>query len=93
VTAVRGAVLLLALTGCGRQGVQVACADGARIMVIATPSAVQLRIGDTTRTLTLVQSASGARYSDGTLTYWSRGNESLLMLGDSIIHGACKAVH
>jgi len=82
---------LLALAGCGRQRVEFVCADGARLMVIATASTVQIRTGDTTRTLTLVQSASGAKYTNGTLTYWSKGNESLLMVGDSIIHSACKS--
>ena len=84
-------ILLLALAGCGRQGAEFICSDGARLTVIATPSTVQVRTGDTTRTLTLVESASGAKSSNGTLTYWSKGTESLLMVGDSIIHGACKS--
>jgi len=92
VTACRRAVLLLALTGCGRQGVDFVCADGTRLTVIATPSTVQLRTGDTTRTLRLVRSASGTKFSNGTITFWSKGNEALLMEGDSVIHNACKAV-
>lgn len=89
--ALRRVVPLLALAGCGRQGVEFVCADGARLTVIATPSTVQVRTGDTTRTLTLVQSASGAKYSNGTLTFWSKGNEAFLMSGDSVIHSICKS--
>lgn len=83
-------LLALGLAGCSRQGVEIVCSDGARLVVIASPTAVQLRIGDTTRTLAPVSAASGARFSDGAITYWSKGDEALLMSGDSVIHRACK---
>ena len=87
----RRGILLLALAGCRRQGAEFVCTDGARLTVIMSPSTVQVRTGDTTRTLTLVESASGAKYSNGTMTFWSKGDEALLMSGDSIIHSACKS--
>jgi putative lipoprotein len=36
-------------------------------------------------------SASGARYSDGTLTFWNKGTEAVVQQGDSTIYRACRA--
>ena len=51
---------------------------------------VQLTLPDQ-RVLTLPQapSGSGAKYSDGTFTFWSKGNTALLEQGDRILYQDC----
>lgn len=34
-------------------------------------------------------SGSGARYSDGTLVFWNKGDSAFVMRGDSIVIGNC----
>jgi len=45
------------------------------------------------RTVVLPQaiSASGARYSDGALTFWNKGTEAIVQQGDSTLYRACRA--
>lgn len=54
------------------------------------PTKVQLTLPDQ-RTLTLPQtpSGSGAKYSDGTFTFWSKGNTALLEQGDRVLYQDC----
>jgi putative lipoprotein len=44
------------------------------------------------RTVVLPQaiSASGARYTDGTLTFWNKGREAIVQRGDSTLYRACR---
>ncbi|PWC14082.1 lysozyme inhibitor [Brenneria roseae subsp. americana] len=39
--------------------------------------------------LPLAVSASGARYSDGTYTFWSKGNHAFIQRGDRVIVDDC----
>lgn len=60
------------------------CGDEYRFVVqmLAGGAAVRLLLPDTTLTLPHVVSASGARYSEGRYTYWSKGDEALLEAPD-----------
>ncbi|MFI5235580.1 MAG: MliC family protein [Gemmatimonadales bacterium] len=40
-------------------------------------------------TLPRAVSGSGARYSDGSLTFWNKGDSAFVMLGDSIVIRDC----
>lgn len=54
------------------------CADGSSIHTrnIATPPAIALRSGTETRTLPQVTAASGVRYEDAALQFWTKGNSA-----------------
>lgn len=38
-----------------------------------------------------VPAASGARYSNGVTTYWSKGEEAMILRGGEVAHGGCSA--
>ncbi len=38
-----------------------------------------------------VESGSGARYSDGTTTFWNKGDEALVEVDDEIVYQNCVA--
>jgi membrane-bound inhibitor of C-type lysozyme len=42
-------------------------------------------------TLAIAESASGARYSDGTTTLWNKGDEALVEVNGEVILSECKA--
>jgi membrane-bound inhibitor of C-type lysozyme len=52
------------------------CADGTAIQTrnLASPPAITLRIGSETRTLPQVRAASGVRYEDAMMQFWTKGN-------------------
>jgi membrane-bound inhibitor of C-type lysozyme len=52
------------------------CADGTVIHTrnLTAPSAITLRIGSETRTLPQVRAASGVRYEDAMMQFWTKGN-------------------
>ena len=66
-----------------------ACADLAFRVEVA-PDGVRLRLPEGRSVdLPAVPSASGARYSDGRDTFWSKGDDALLTL-DGIEHAGCR---
>ncbi|MEO1068940.1 MAG: MliC family protein, partial [Cyanobacteria bacterium J06638_6] len=42
-------------------------------------------------TLPIAESASGARYSDGTTTFWNKGDEALVEVDDAVVLSGCQA--
>jgi len=56
------------------------CADGSTVNTrnIASPPAIALRIGNDTRTLPQVRAASGVRYEDAAMLFWTRGDTTTL---------------
>ncbi|MGH7591766.1 MAG: MliC family protein [Gemmatimonadales bacterium] len=68
-----------------------ACPAGDTVRVrFFNDSAEVLLPRDTTRhLLPRAMSGSGARYSDGTLTFWNKGDSAFVMHGDSIVIRDC----
>ena len=54
------------------------CDDGTAIQTrnLTSPPSVTLRIGAETRTLPQVRAASGARYEDATMLFWTKGDSA-----------------
>lgn len=67
------------------------CPDGTRFDILMTPAAdkVKLELGGVMYELKQVRTASGARYSDGTTSYWSKGKEATIERGSKVVHRAC----
>ncbi|MBE9138577.1 MliC family protein [Nodosilinea sp. LEGE 07088] len=42
-------------------------------------------------TLPATEAASGARYSDGTTTFWNKGDEALVEVDDAMVLSGCQA--
>lgn len=64
------------------------CEDKSSVVVQFQPEADEMIVflpGKTVR-LPHVRSGSGARYSDGEVTYWSKGREVLFQIGDVTMH-------
>lgn len=41
-------------------------------------------------TLPATEAASGARYSDGTTTFWNKGDEALVEVDDAMVLSGCQ---
>jgi heat shock protein HslJ len=69
------------------------CADGTSIDAVYDNVARTVTITLDGATLTLPQavSASGARYSDETTTFWSKGDEAFVEVNGQIVHDQCSA--
>lgn len=69
------------------------CPDGTRIETIFDNSAdtVTFTLPDETITLPRAISGSGARYSDGTTTFWNNGDEALIEINGDTLYDACIA--
>ena len=87
-----------ALAACGRhtaprgEAVSYRCADGIDVTASFTktrPLEADLKHGADSWTLPLTPSGSGARYSDGKTTFWTKGNEALLEMSGKAVN--CKA--
>lgn len=55
---------------------------GRILLTTMVSTAVVLRLEQGERRLERVRTASGAKYQDGTLSFWTKGNEALLQTGD-----------
>jgi membrane-bound inhibitor of C-type lysozyme len=68
------------------------CEGPAELRAVFYRDSVRLTFPDH-RTVSLPQtiSASGARYSDGTLTFWNKGVEAVVQQGESTLYSACRA--
>ncbi len=42
-------------------------------------------------TLPATEAASGARYSDGTTTFWNKGDEAMVEVDDAVVLSGCQA--
>lgn len=56
--------------------------DGAETAVVTLPDQEPV-------TLAATEAASGARYSDGTTTFWNKGDEALVEVNDEIVLSEC----
>jgi putative lipoprotein len=56
------------------------CADGQAITVRFENRSATLMLGENTLRLDQVPAASGARYSNGSATFWTKGREAILVL-------------
>jgi putative lipoprotein len=65
------------------------CADGYRFIARHQNQTVWLFLPDKTIILPQVPSGSGAKYSEGLFTFWSKGHEALLEIED-VKHLKCK---
>lgn len=76
-------------TPAGPRVLAYAC-DGFAFRVEVTRERATLFLPERSVTLPAVPAASGAKYSDGDTTYWSRGDEASLTLDDAE-HAGCRA--
>lgn len=104
--AVRAASLaIVALTACsqmpgathssippGSRQFEYKCTDGTRFDVLMAPTGdkVKLELGGVLYELKQVRSASGAKFSDGTTSYWSKGRDATIERGGKVVHRDCK---
>jgi membrane-bound inhibitor of C-type lysozyme len=65
------------------------CSDGYGFVARVQREKVWLFLPEKTISLTHVLSGSGAKYSKDQITYWSKGNEAVLEIGDET-HTICK---
>lgn len=69
-----------------------ACADGRNAVAVYTPNRARLVIGPDTLDLRADVSASGARYTDGSTVWYTKGDEaSLLRNGAQVVAGCRRA--
>ena len=66
------------------------CGDASEIQIARSANRVTLTIGGESSALPQVEAASGAKYSDGTLTWWEKGDTGLVMQGDSVSLRDCR---
>ena len=69
------------------------CADDITLDVVYNNanSTVMIGLPDGTVELPRAEAASGARYSDGTTTFWSKGDEAFVEINDEIVYQDCVA--
>ncbi|TVQ10684.1 MAG: hypothetical protein EA368_07005 [Leptolyngbya sp. DLM2.Bin27] len=58
---------------------------------IGTEEAVVTLPDQAPMTLPATEAASGARYSDGTTTFWNKGDEALVEVDDEVVLSACQS--
>ena len=69
------------------------CPDGTSLDTVFDNSnnTVTVALPDGTVTLPQVVSADGARYSDGTTTFWNKGDEAMVEVNGEIVYQNCVA--
>lgn len=75
----------------GSKQLEYKCPDGTRFDILMTPAAdkVKLELGGVMYELKQVRTASGAKYSDGTTSFWSKGKEAMIERGGKVVHREC----
>jgi membrane-bound inhibitor of C-type lysozyme len=68
------------------------CADGTRFDVLLAPSGdrAKLELGGVLYDLKQVRTASGAKFSDGTTSYWSKGRDATIERSGRVLHRDCR---
>jgi membrane-bound inhibitor of C-type lysozyme len=68
------------------------CADGTRFDVLMAPAGdkAKLDLRGVLYELKQVRSASGAKFSDGTMTYWSKGRDATIERAGKTLHRDCR---
>jgi membrane-bound inhibitor of C-type lysozyme len=79
--------------GAGQIAVTFACADDVAIDAVFDNASdnVILTMNGETLTLPHVESGSGAKYSDGTTTFWTKGDEAFVQVNDETVISDCVA--
>lgn len=75
----------------GNAPVRYICGEDESFVVVSYPGGVLLDLGlfEGRFLLDHVPSGSGAKYSDGILTFWSKGNEAFVERGSGRIFSDC----
>jgi len=88
----------LVIAGCKKGGLQTfvyACADSVEARVTnldAEARSIRLEVGSRRWTLDLDTSASGAKYTDGDVTFWSKGKQATIEQGGRPLCRDCRLV-
>ena len=69
------------------------CPDGTSLDTVFDNDAhtVTVALPDGRVTLPQVESGSGAKYSDGTTTFWNKGDEAMVEVNDETVYQNCVA--
>jgi membrane-bound inhibitor of C-type lysozyme len=103
-TAIATALAAVAVNGCsqlapsassappGSKHIEYKCPDGTRLDVLIAPGGdkVKLELGGFLYELGSMRSASGAKFSDGTTSYWSKGRDARIERSGKVLHRDCK---
>jgi membrane-bound inhibitor of C-type lysozyme len=85
-TCLAGSLLAAACAGpqpaCDCASVSLYCEDGERLWARFTTEVAYLNLDHRTLRLQQVPAASGARYTDGRVTLWSKGEQVRIEIGD-----------
>jgi membrane-bound inhibitor of C-type lysozyme len=70
------------------------CSEGVVVRVVysETDEKATVRFAGKTYRLKLVPSGSGAKYSDGKVVFWNKGNEALILIDGELVHDGCRLV-
>jgi membrane-bound inhibitor of C-type lysozyme len=103
-TAIATALAAVAVNGCsqlapsassaqpGSKRIEYRCPNGTRFNVLVAPGGgkAKLELGGILYELGSVGSASGAKFSDGTTSYWSKGRDARIERSGKVLHRDCK---
>jgi membrane-bound inhibitor of C-type lysozyme len=75
----------------GSRQLEYECADGTRFDVLMAPAGdkAKLELRGVLYELKQVASASGAKFSDGTTSYWSKGRDATIERSGKVLHRDC----
>jgi len=84
-------IVWVMITACPSSKRTYVCSDGNRFQVTMTHNGEKalVRLGERLLELPHVRSASGAKYSDGETTFWSKGNQAFITTNDKVSHKDC----
>jgi membrane-bound inhibitor of C-type lysozyme len=70
------------------------CSEGVVVRVVysETDETATVRFAGKTYRLKLVPSGSGAKYSDGKVVFWNKGDEALILINGEVVHDGCRLV-
>ena len=70
------------------------CSDGVivRVVISHTDETATVRLTGKTYRLKLVPSGSGAKYTDGKVVFWDKGNEAVIYIDGELVHDGCRLV-
>ena len=103
--AVRTAALVFSLAACsqmpgatpssippGSRQLEYKCSDGTRFDVLMAPAGdkAKLELSGVLYELKQVRSGSGAKFSDGTTSYWSKGRDAMIERSGKVVHRDCR---
>jgi membrane-bound inhibitor of C-type lysozyme len=84
-------IVSMMLAACASSKGTYVCSDGNRFQVTIAENGEKavLRLGERLLELPHVRSASGAKYSDGMTTFWSKGNQAFIATNGKVSHRDC----